>query len=62
MVASRGDMSRLAVQGEEADIPLMRGWRRSAFGDDLLGTLEGRATARILPETREVHLEWTARA
>jgi ribonuclease D len=62
MVASRGDMSRLAVQGEEADSPLMRGWRRSAFGDDLLGTLEGRATARILPETREVHLEWTARA
>jgi len=58
MVASRGDMSRLAVQGAEADIPLMRGWRRENFGNQLLATLEGRATARILPNTREVHLEW----
>ncbi|HEY3413427.1 MAG TPA: ribonuclease D [Armatimonadota bacterium] len=58
MVATRGDMSQLAVRGEEADIALMRGWRRKAFGDDLLATLEGKATARIIPETREVHLEW----
>jgi ribonuclease D len=59
MVASRGDMNRLAVQGEDADIPLMRGWRRESFGDELLATLDGRATARIIPETREVQLVWS---
>lgn len=58
VVATRGDMSQMAVRGEEADIPLMRGWRREAFGEDLLATMEGKATARIIPETREVHLEW----
>jgi ribonuclease D len=58
MVATRADMSQLAVRGEAADISLMRGWRRNAFGEELLATLEGRATARIVPETREVHLEW----
>lgn len=58
MVATRSDMSQLAARGQAAEIPLMRGWRRAAFGDDLLATLEGRATARIKPETREVHLEW----
>lgn len=58
MVATRSDMSQLAVRGVDAEIPLMRGWRREAFGEDLLATLEGRATARIVPETREVHLEW----
>jgi ribonuclease D len=60
MVATRSDMSQLAVRGAEADISLMRGWRRGAFGEELLATLDGRATARIIPETREVHLEWTA--
>lgn len=58
MVATRSDMSQLAMHGEKADIPLMRGWRRAAFGDDLLGTMDGRATARIDPHTREVVLEW----
>lgn len=59
VVASRGDMSRLAVQGKDADIPLMRGWRRENFGEELLATLNGRATARINPETHEVQLDWT---
>jgi ribonuclease D len=57
-VATRGDLAALVMAGEKAEIPLMRGWRREALGDALLATLEGKATARILPGTRRVHLEW----
>lgn len=59
LVATRSDLSQLVVQGEKADTPLMKGWRWEAFGEELMATLEGKATARILPETREVQLEWS---
>lgn len=59
LVATRPDLSQLVSRGSEADIPLNRGWRRDAFGAELLATLDGKATARVVPETREVHLEWT---
>lgn len=59
LVATRGDLTALVVAGEEADTPLLRGWRRVAIGEALLATLEGRATARILPGSRRVHLDWT---
>jgi len=58
MVAVRGELVELAQRGAKADIQLLRGWRRAAFGDALLATLEGKATARIIPNTRQVHLDW----
>ena len=58
MVATRSDLATLIQAGEKADVPLMRGWRRDAIGEDLLATLEGRATARILPDSLQVHLDW----
>jgi ribonuclease D len=58
MVAVRSELVELALRGPKADIQLLRGWRRTAFGDPLLATLEGRATARIIPTTRQVHLDW----
>lgn len=58
VLATRGDLAALIQSGEQANIPLMRGWRREAIGDDLLATLQGRATARIIPGSRVVHLDW----
>jgi len=60
VVATRGDLIDLVVHGDHADISLMRGWRRQAFGTALLATLEGKATARIIAATRQVHLDWHA--
>lgn len=58
MVATRSDLAALIQAGERADVPLMRGWRRHAIGEDLLATLQGRAIARIIPGSRKVHLDW----
>jgi hypothetical protein len=58
MVATRSDLASLIQAGEQADVPLMRGWRRHAIGNDLLATLQGRATARIKPGSLQVHLDW----
>ncbi|HEY3377226.1 MAG TPA: ribonuclease D [Armatimonadota bacterium] len=58
VVATRGDLAALIQAGDQADVPLMRGWRRRVIGEDLLATLQGRATARIIPGSRQVHLDW----
>jgi ribonuclease D len=58
VVATRGDLAALVADGDEADVPVMRGWRREAIGNTLLETLKGHATVRIMPKTRRVHLEW----
>lgn len=58
VVATRSDLATFIQAGEQADVPLMRGWRRDAIGQDLLATLQGRATARILPGSLHVHLDW----
>jgi hypothetical protein len=45
--------------GERACVPLLEGWRREAIGEALLAALQGRATARISPDTQRVHLDGT---
>ena len=60
LVATRGELVELIQHGERADIPLLRGWRRAAIGEALLLTLQGKATARVIPGTRHVHLDWSA--
>ncbi len=57
-VATRSELAELIVRGDQADIALMRGWRRKVFGEALLATLQGKATARVLPNNRRVHLDW----
>lgn len=58
LVATRSELSEVILRGDEADVSLMRGWRRQLIGDALLATLQGKATARILPGNRRVHLDW----
>ncbi len=58
LLANRADLAAIVVAGARAKVPLMRGWRREAVGETLLATLQGRATARVIPGSRQVHLEW----
>jgi ribonuclease D len=39
LLAPRGDVEVLLRRGAEADVPLLRGWRRGAAGEELLGLL-----------------------
>ncbi len=62
LLANRADLSAIVLHGEDARVPLLRGWRRKAVGEPLLATLQGRATARIDPDTQRVHLDWEEEA
>ena len=44
LVASAADVERIAADGDAADVPALRGWRRQVFGEDAL-KLRGGATA-----------------
>lgn len=39
LIAPRADLERLAAEGENADIALLRGWRREIAGEELLRSL-----------------------
>ena len=58
LLANRADLSAIVLSGARAKVPLMSGWRREAVGETLLATLQGKATARVIPGSRQVHLEW----
>ncbi len=58
LLATRSDLSAVVLSGARAKVPLMTGWRREAVGETLLATLQGKATARVLPGSRQVHLGW----
>jgi ribonuclease D len=62
LLANRADLTAVVFYGEEARVPLLRGWRRKAAGEALLATLQGKATARIAPDTQRVHLDWKEEA
>jgi hypothetical protein len=61
-LANRADLTAIALHREEARVPLLRGWRRKAVGDELLAALRGEVTVRVAPDTRRVHLDWDAGA
>jgi ribonuclease D len=58
ILATRADLGTLAAFGDQADVAVLTGWRRSAAGEALLAALRGEAVARIIPSTREVELRW----
>lgn len=60
LLATRADLAAIVQLGPRAKVPLLRGWRRQAVGETLLATLQGKATARVLPDSRQVHLDWHA--
>jgi ribonuclease D len=62
LLAGRADLTAVVCYGEKAQVPLLSGWRRKAAGEALLAALQGRATARIAPDTQRVHLDWKEEA
>ena len=62
LLANRADLTAVVCYGEKARVPLLRGWRRKAAGEALLAALQGRATARIAPDSQRVHLDWKEEA
>lgn len=58
LLANRADLSAVVLSGDHAKVPLLEGWRRQAAGEAILAVLQGKATARVVPGTRRVHLEW----
>jgi ribonuclease D len=55
LVASRSDVQDVADYGGDGappDLSLLRGWRRSFIGDDLIRLQRGELSIRVNPETR----------
>lgn len=42
VIATTSDLEQIAVNGADADVPALHGWRRELFGEDALALCEGR--------------------
>jgi ribonuclease D len=47
LVAGARDIDQIAAFGEDADVPALKGWRRTLFGDDALALLRGEIGLRL---------------
>jgi ribonuclease D len=47
LVASADEIERLAADGENADIPALRGWRRQVYGEDALALRRGEVALAV---------------
>jgi ribonuclease D len=47
VLASSDDIDRIASEGEAADVPAMRGWRRTVFGEQALRLVRGEIAIRF---------------
>jgi ribonuclease D len=47
LVAGARDIDQIAAFGEAADVPALKGWRRTMFGDDALALLRGEIGLRL---------------
>jgi ribonuclease D len=56
LIAARADLQRvvtaLRVEGPEADVRTLQGWRRAVVGEELLELLQGRRSLRVGPAGR----------
>ncbi|TPW32095.1 ribonuclease D [Pararhizobium mangrovi] len=48
IVASGDDLEQIAVSGEDADVPALKGWRRELFGEPALDLIAGRTALRFV--------------
>ncbi|MCL6706773.1 ribonuclease D [Pseudomonas sp. R2.Fl] len=47
MIANSDDLDKIAIEGEQADVPAMHGWRRELFGDAALKLIDGGIALRF---------------
>ncbi|MGV2109266.1 HRDC domain-containing protein, partial [Agrobacterium vitis] len=48
MIANTDDLEKIAVEGEQADVQAMRGWRRDLFGESALKLINGGVALRFV--------------
>ncbi|MBB4007513.1 ribonuclease D [Allorhizobium taibaishanense] len=48
MIANTDDLEKIAVEGEQADVQAMHGWRRELFGDAALKLINGGVALRFV--------------
>jgi ribonuclease D len=58
LLATRSDLTRIALSGEKAEVPLLQGWRRQAVGEEILQALQGKVTVHLVAKNRQVKLDW----
>lgn len=47
LIATVADLERIAAEGEAADVPALRGWRRKVFGNEALALKRGRLALAV---------------
>lgn len=47
LVAGARDIDKIAAFGDKADVPALKGWRRTMFGEDALALLNGEIGLRL---------------
>ena len=47
IIATSDDLESIAIDGEEADVPALKGWRRELFGDRALKLIRGELALRF---------------
>ncbi|MEM5500567.1 ribonuclease D [Ahrensia kielensis] len=52
IIASSDQLEQIAILGEEADVPAMKGWRKELFGERAMKLLEGKSGLRF--ENRKI--------
>ncbi len=52
IIASASHLEEIAIKGEDADVPAMKGWRKELFGDKALQLLNGESGLRF--ENRKI--------
>ena len=52
IIASASHLEEIAVHGDQADVPAMKGWRKELFGDKALNLLNGQSGLRF--ENRKI--------
>ena len=50
LIASSGDLDRLAVEHDPQDLPALQGWRREVFGNDALRLKRGEIALSASPQ------------
>ncbi|MFC3071797.1 ribonuclease D [Shinella pollutisoli] len=48
IVANSDDLERIAIEGEDADVPALSGWRRELFGETALNLIGGKVALRFV--------------
>ncbi|MCI5077165.1 ribonuclease D [Oricola sp.] len=47
IIATTDDLEKIAIHGEDAEVPALKGWRREVFGDKALRTVRGELAIRF---------------